>query len=387
MVKNGLDVLIAKKLKLVKGRKVGIITNPSGVSVGLEQNVDLLLNAGVKVTAIYSPEHGFRGAAKEGEKIESYTDAKTGLPVYSLYGANQKPSATILKNVDVIIYDLQDAGARFYTFISTLLNALAAVKEAGKSLLVLDRPNPINGHLVEGPVLDANFSSFIGLYPIPIVHGLTVGELAQLFNQEFNIQCELRIIPLKDWKRSMSFSDTKLPWVATSPHLPQSTTAWHYATTGFIGELHTICIGVGYTLPFEIVGACWIDGEKLAKELNRQTLPGVKFRPITFRPYYYIFKDQVCQGVQVHITKLKDFSPVTTGLHILATIYNMYPEQVIFPADLDNSGSRLRMFYQAMGSDSVHKMLIQGKSAAEIIDSWQEDLERFKKVREQYLIY
>jgi uncharacterized protein YbbC (DUF1343 family) len=264
--------------------------------------------------------------------------------------------------------------------------AMQAAKEAEIPFIVLDRPNPINGILVEGPVLDPQFSSFIGLYPIPIVHGLTVGELGKLFNEEFDIHCDLHIVPLHGWKRKMTFADTRLPWIATSPHIPQSTTAWFYATTGFIGELHTICIGVGYTLPFEIVGASWINCDKLAEKLNRLNLSGVFFRPLSFRPYYYVFKDQICQGIQIHIINQNDFSPVATGLHILAAIYKMYPNQMIFPADTDKPG-RLKMFYQAIGSDTVHHMLMQGKSAEEIISRWQEGLEAFKKVRKKYLMY
>ncbi|MFB3894818.1 MAG: exo-beta-N-acetylmuramidase NamZ domain-containing protein [bacterium] len=387
-VKPGISVLMKEQQDLIAGKRVGLITNSTGITPTLISTADVISKIKpTKLTALFGPEHGIRGDIFAGDNVETYTDKKTGVPVYSLYGNTKKPANEMLANLDMLIFDIQDIGARYYTYIYTMAYAMESAKEKGIPFIVLDRPNPINGHLVEGPVLDSRFSSFIGLYQIPIVHGLTVGELAQLFNQEFKINCDLQIVPMKGWKRRMLFADTKLPWVATSPHLPQSTTAWHYATTGFIGELHTICIGVGYTLPFEIVGATWIDGEKLAKELNQRKLPGVKFRPVTFRPYYYIFKDQVCQGVQIHIMKLKDFLSVSTGLHILATIYKMYPEQVIFPADLDQPGSRLKMFYQAMGSDSVHKMLEQGKSAAEIIDSWQDNLNRFKTIREKYLIY
>lgn len=387
-VKPGISVLIKEQTNLITGKRVGLITNPTGITPTLVSTADAIAKIkGAKLTALYGPEHGIRGDIFAGDNVETYTDIKTRVPVYSLYGKTRKPIKEMLANIDVLIFDIQDIGSRYYTYVYTMAYAMEAAIENGLPVIILDRPNPINGTLVEGPVLDPNFSSFIGLYPIPIVHGLTIGELAQLFNQEFNIHCDLKIVPLIGWKRNMTFKDTKLPWVATSPHLPQSSTAWHYATTGFIGELHTICIGVGYTLPFEIVGASWINGEKLARELNRQRLPGVRFRPLTFRPYYYIFKDQVCQGVQVHITKLKDFSPVSTGLHILDTIYRLYPERTIFPADLDSPGSRLKMFYQAMGSNSVHKMLEQGKSVAKIIDTWNEKIDAFRKVREKYLLY
>ncbi|MDI6784673.1 MAG: DUF1343 domain-containing protein [bacterium] len=387
-VKPGISVLLKEQKELIAGKRVGLITNPTGITPNLISTADAIAKIrGTKLTALYGPEHGIRGDIFAGDTVDTYTDAKTGVPVYSLYGKTRKPTQEMLENIDALIFDIQDVGSRYYTYVYTMAYAMEAAKEKGIPFIVLDRPNPINGELIEGPVLDPKFSSFIGLYSIPIVHGLTVGELAKLFNQEFNIHCDLRIVPVKGWKRTMTFTETKLPWVATSPHIPQPSTVWYYATTGFIGELHTICIGVGYTLPFEIVGASWINGERLAKELNREKLPGIIFRPLTFRAYYYIFKDQVCQGIQVHITKLKEFSPVMVGMHILATIYKMYPERTIFPADLPQPGSRLKMFYQAIGSDSVQKMLEQGKSAEEIIASWQEGLEAFKKVREKYLLY
>jgi uncharacterized protein YbbC (DUF1343 family) len=388
VVKPGISILHKEHRNLIAGKRVGIITNPTGITPNLISTADAISKIkNTTLTALYGPEHGIRGDIFAGDNVETYTDEKTGVPVYSLYGKTRKPTTEMMHDIDALIFDIQDIGSRYYTYVYTMAYAMEAAKEKGIPFIVLDRPNPINGVLVEGPVLDPTFSSFIGLYPIPIVHGLTVGELAQLFNQEFNINCDLQIVPLKGWKRTMTFSDTRLPWIATSPHLPQSSTAWHYATIGFIGELHTICIGVGYTLPFEIIGASWIHSEKLAKELNQQKLPGVRFRPVTFRPYYYIFKDQVCHGIQVHITKLKEFSPVATGLYILDAIYRLYPEQTIFPTDLDNPGSRLKMFYQAMGSDSVQHMLEQRKSVKEIIATWQEGLDKFKNIREKYLLY
>ncbi|MCX7920364.1 MAG: DUF1343 domain-containing protein [bacterium] len=387
-VQPGINVLLKEYQQLIHGKRVGLITNPTGITAQAISSIDILSRLqGSKLTALFAPEHGIRGDIFAGENVDTYTDKKTGVPVYSLYGKTRKPTPDMLQEVDVFVFDIQDVGARYYTYVYTMAYAMEAAKENGIPFIVLDRPNPINGIVVDGPILDPRFSSFIGLYPIPVVHGLTVGELALLFNTEFKINCELHIVPLKGWNRKMTFAETNLPWVMTSPHIPQSSTAWYYATTGFIGELHTICVGVGYTVPFEIVGTNWLDSDTLANELNRKQLAGVVFRPITFRPYYYIFKDQICQGVQLHITNVTEFSPVATGLHILSTIYTMYPCQTIFPNDADKPNSRLKMFYQAIGTDTVRTMIEQGNSAEEIIASWQDGLETFKKVREKYLLY
>ncbi|MFB3895620.1 MAG: exo-beta-N-acetylmuramidase NamZ domain-containing protein [bacterium] len=385
MVKNGLDVLLAKKLKLVKGRKVGIITNPSGVSIGLEMNVDLLLRAGVKVTAIYSPEHGFRGAAKEGEKIESYTDTKTGLPVYSLYGANQKPSAEILKDIEVLIFDLADAGARFYTFISTLLNALAAAKEAGKSLLVLDRPNPINGVAVEGNVLDMKFTSFVGSSPIPIRHGMTMGELALFYNQEMPnrdnpINADLTVVKAEGWQRKMWFDETGLQFIPPSPNMPTPDSALVFPGLCFIEGIN-VSEGRGTTRPFEWFGAPWIDNEALTEALNKLDLPAVKFRPQYFTPHYSKYKEELCAGVQAHIMDRDKFNAPLIGLYVIKTIHDMYLDKIQWIKYTNY------FFDLLLGTDKVRLAIDRNQSLPDILADWKQQVKQFNAIRKKYLIY
>lgn len=388
MVKLGVDILLEKKMKIIKGKNIGLITNPTGVNSQLISTTDLLAdNPEVKLVALFAPEHGIRGDAYAGEEVATTRDKKTNLPVYSLYGKTKKPTKEMIAehNIEILIFDILDIGVRYYTYSSTMAYAMQAAKENNIKFIVLDRPNPINGLLVEGPVLDTQFSSFIGLYPISLVYGMTIGELALLFNSEFGIGAELEIIPLEGWRREMRWADTNLPWVLPSPHIPHSETCLLYATVGFIGELGTVSVGVGYTLPFELVGAPWMDGEKLAAELNKLRLPGVIFRSLYFRPFYGVFKEQTCSGVQIHITDRNKFLPVSTGLHILSMIYKLHSRAPLFPVDPASHG--LKMFYYACGTDTIRKMIEEDKPVDEIIGSFESKLLEFKKIREKYLLY
>lgn len=381
-VKPGVEVLLEEHLDLLKGKRVGLITNPSGVNSHMESTVDLLYNhPDIDLVALFGPEHGVRGDVTAGYKVDDFVDPKTGVPVYSLYGKTRKPTPEMLADVDVLIYDIQDIGSRAYTYIYTMALSMEAAAEQGKQFIVLDRPNPLGGNLVEGPVLDPEFSSFIGLYPIPFVYGLTVGELAQLFNTEFGINADLTVVPLKNWRRDMSGDETGLEWVITSPHIPHSKTALFCAATGCIGELHTVDIGIGYTLPFELIGEEWINADELSAELNSYRLPGVYFRPIHYKPYYFTREGTQLQGVQIHITDVGKFEPMTTQIYILCAIRKLYPEQPIFETQ------RTGMFDKAMGTDRVRREIREGKPAAEIIAEWQNDLADFMKIREKYLIY
>jgi len=381
-VKPGIEVLLEEQLDLLKGKRVGLITNPSGVNSQMESTVDLLYNhPDINLVALFGPEHSVRGDVTGGFKINDYVDPKTGVSVYSLYGKTRKPTPEMLKDVDVLLYDIQDIGSRAYTFIYTMALSMEAAAEQGKQFVVLDRPNPLGGNLVEGPVLDPAFSSFIGLYPIPFVYGLTVGELAQLFNREFDIYVDLTVVPLKHWNRKMRGDDTGLEWVITSPHIPHSKTAFFCAATGCIGELHTIDIGVGYTMPFELIGEEWIDANELSKELNSYQLPGVFFRPVHYKPYYFTREGIQLQGVQIHITDVGEFKPMMTQIYILCAIRKLYPEQPIFETN------RIGMFDKAMGTDKIRQEIRDGKSAEKIIAEWQDDLNNFMKIREKYLIY
>jgi len=382
LVKPGIDVLVEQKLSLVKGKKIGLITNATGVNSQLVSTVDVLNNlSGVELVALFGPEHGVRGDVEAGKTVSTYTDAKTGVTVFSLYGKTRRPTPDMLRNIEVLIYDIQDIGSRAYTYIYTLAYAMEEAKKFGIKFVVLDRPNPLGGAHVAGNVLDPKFSSFIGLYPIPYVYGMTVGELAQLFNEEFNINCDLEIVPMEGWRRAMKYDETGLVWIPTSPHVPHAETSEFIVATGCIGELNTLSVGVGYTAPFELIGAPWMNSEELAFELNARQLPGVHFRPTFFKPYYLHFKDQLCQGVQIHIADADKFDPATIQIHILAAIKKLYPQMELF------SENRSDMFDKAFGTNEVRVMLNAGKSAEEIMADWPRQIQEFNKIRSKYLIY
>lgn len=378
----GIDVLLQEKIDLVKDKHVGLITNATGITSDLRSTIDALYrHQSVKLVALFGPEHGVRGDVPAGKYVKLYKDEHTGLIVHSLYGKTRRPTPEMLKQIDVLIYDIQDIGSRAYTYIYSMAYAMQAAREQNLPFIVLDRPNPLGGLRVAGNVLDPKFSSFVGLYPIPQVYGMTVGELAQLFNSEFGIGCDLTVVPMKGWRRNMLFEDTGLVWVPTSPHVPHAETAFFIVTTGFMGELDTISEGVGYTSPFELVGAPWIDGEKLAQELNARKLPGVYFRPTYFRPYYAKFADEQIRAVQIHLLDKRVFSPAEAQIHILTAIRKHYPKQNIFDTQ------RSRMFDKVYGTDQIRKMIVAGESAEMIIQSWQKELNEFKRIREKYLIY
>ena len=272
VVKTGIEVLKELEFAPLAGKRVGLITNPTGVDAQLRSTIDILHEAEqVNLVALYAPEHGVRGDVYAGNKVSNTTDAKTGIPVFSLYGKNRKPSAEVLKGIDVLVYDIQDIGCRSYTFISTMGLAMQAAAEQGIEFMVLDRPNPLGGYRVEGCPVEEGYTSFVSQYPIPYIYGLTCGELAQLLNGEKmigNKPCRLTVIAMKGWQRNMNFEDTGLPWVLPSPHIPEPISAFFYPMTGIAGELGTLSIGVGYTLPFQLIGASWINAEELAQRLN-----------------------------------------------------------------------------------------------------------------------
>ncbi len=381
-VKLGVDVLIEYRLDVVAEKRIGLITNPSGVNNRLESTIDVLFrHPDVNLTTLFAPEHGIRGDIEAGKSVKTYTDPATELPVYSLYGDTKKPNLEMLSNVDVLLFDIQDIGVRPYTYIYTMALAMEAAKEAGITFCVLDRPNPINGTVVEGNVLDQAFKSFIGLYPIPYVHGMTVGELAWLFNMEFGIGAELLVIPMQGWTRNMNWTDTGLDWVPTSPHVPEFSTVPYMATTGFIGELGTIQLGIGYTTPFKLAGAPWIDPDELIKELAKRELPGVVFRPMYWRPFYGLWRNTQVGGIQIHISDMSSYKPFATGLHILDSIHMLYGNQEIFKEE------RISSFNRAVGTNEIMKKLSAGVPADIIIDSYQNELDAFKAMRQEYLLY
>ncbi|MDB6124403.1 MAG: hypothetical protein JWQ71_3396, partial [Pedosphaera sp.] len=294
-VKLGNEVLAQHGFKELQGKRVGLICNPSGVNGELESTIDILRSAKcVKLVALFGPEHGIYGDVPAGDKVEKRVDQRTGLPVHSLYGdkpEKRKPSPEMLAGLDALVYDLQDTGCRSYTFISSMGLAMEACGEAGIEFIVLDRPNPLGGKRVEGPAVEEKFRSFVGKWDIPYVYGMTCGELARMINGERWIKktCKLTVVPLHGWKRSMIWSDTGLPWVPTSPHVPHEDSPLFQVATGMIGETGKASIGVGYTLPFQCIAAPKLDAHKMADLINSYESPGVKFVPVTFKPYYATF--------------------------------------------------------------------------------------------------
>lgn len=378
----GVDVLLSEKTALVKGKKVGLITNASGLTSQYKSTIDVLHeHPDIELAALFGPEHGIRGDIFAGKHVEGYVDERSGLHVHSLYGKTRRPNAEMLKGLDVLIYDIQDIGSRAYTFIYTMAYAMEAAQEHGLQFIVLDRPNPLGGNRVEGNVLDPRFSSFVGLYPIPIIYGMTVGELAQFFNEEFEIHCDLAVVPMQGWRREMKWEDTGLFWIPTSPHIPHAKTALFEVVTGYVGELGAFCEGVGYTQPFELIGAPWMKGNEVADVLNSRKLGGVFFRPIYFRPYYFNFKDQECQGVQIHITDESLFKPTHVQIHILEVLCKLYPRQGILKTE------RIKMFDKVCGTDQIRLGIERGETAEAIIATWETDLKKFMAVRAKYLLY
>lgn len=382
-VRLGLEVLISEKIDLIKGKRIGLITNQTGVDSRLRSNIDILSKIpGVKLVALFAPEHGIRGERIAGEYIESYIDEESKLPVYSLYGKTRKPTRDMLKDLDVIIFDIQDVGVRHYTYISTMALAMESAKEKGIDFIVLDRPNPLGGIYIDGPVLESEFSSFIGLYPLPNIHGMTAGELALLFNSEFGISAKLTVVPMDGWKRHMRFDDTGLYWIISSPNIPDFATVLLYPCTGPIGDTY-LSVGVGTTKPFHFVGAPYINPSRLIEELLKRKIEGVIFRPAYFIPRYSKFQNEVCKGVELFITDRNKFNPLETCLNILNIIYRLYRKDFNWG---DRSNGRY-LFDLSMGTDKIRKYIEAGMNPKEIIEIWKKDLEKFMLIRKKYLIY
>lgn len=388
-VKTGIEVLRDRKFDILQGKRVGLITNPTGITSRFEASIDVLHQAkGVKLVALFGPEHGVRGDVEAGKYIESYTDLRTGLPVYSLYGKNRKPSAEMLKGLDVLVYDIQDIGVRSYTYISTMGYAMEAAAENGIEFVVLDRPDPLTGRRVEGAMMEDRFKSFVGMYPIPYVYGMTAGELARMINGEGWLNggrtCKLTIVGMEGWSRDMWWDQTGLPWVPPSPHIPHAMTPLFYVMTGLLGELGTANQGVGYTLPFELVGAPWVDGNQLARYLNAQGLRGVEFRPLTYKPFYFDTTGLVYQGVQIHITDREQLELSVVQYSILEALFRLFPEKNIFERA---KPERIQMFDKVTGSDRIRQLLTTEGNVDNVLRAIDAERARFMIKREKYLIY
>ncbi len=403
-VKLGVEVLFEKHLDLIRGKRVGLITNPTGVDSHLNSNIELFrAHPDVKLVALYGPEHGVRGNAQAGQFVPFYFDEDCQLPVFSLYGRTYKPPADMMTNIDeymrtfdtqhagkspaagalngidVMVFDLQDAGTRVYTFIATMAYAMQACADAGIPFIVLDRPNPVNGVAMGGPILEyPKYSSFVGLYPIPLRHGMTVGELARLFNAKFlPKKANLIVVPMENWTRDEWFDETSLPWVMPSPNLPTLDSATVYPGQALLEDTD-LSEGRGTTKPFEIFGAPWIDGFTLAKELNALHLPGVKFREIWFTPTFSKFQGKLCGGCQMHVTDRSAFQPLATTLNILSVVKKLYGDKLEFHA---------AYFDRVMGTASVREALERGEPVEKIVAGFQPGLDDFAKLREPFLLY
>jgi uncharacterized protein YbbC (DUF1343 family) len=403
-VKLGVEVLFEKRLDLIRGKRVGLITNPTGVDGQLDSIIERFRqHPDIKLVALYGPEHGVRGNAQAGEYVSFYFDEHFQLPVFSLYGQSHKPPPNMLTNideymrtfdtqhtgkqmesgmiqaVDVMVFDLQDVGTRVYTYIATMAYAMQACAENGIPFIVLDRPNPINGVAMEGPILEyPEHSSFIGLYPIPLRHGMTAGELAQLFNDKYlSHKANLTVVPMEKWKRDEWFDETGLPWVIPSPNLPTLDAATVYPGQVLL-EGTNLSEGRGTTKPFELFGAPWIDGFTLANELNALKLPGAKFREAWFTPTFSKHQGKLCGGCQLHVTDRKTYQPIATTLAVLRVIKHSYPDKLEFHASY---------FDKVMGTSNVLQMIESGTSTEAIVATFKSGLEKFSKERRPYLLY
>ncbi len=373
-VMTGLDVMASRKFDVLQGKRVGLITNPTGVDRERRRNIDLMLAAGVKLTAVFSPEHGFMGAADE-ENVKSTVDTKTGLHIYSLYeGKNRRPSQEALHSIDVMVFDIADVGARFYTYVTTMAFAMEECAKAKVSFYVLDRPNPVTGLHVEGPMLDASLTSFIGYFPEALRHGMTPGELARMFNEEKHIGADLHVIPMEGLSRTEWFDETGLPWVDLSPNMRNLNEALLYPGIGMLEYSPNWSVGRGTDSPFEIVGAEFVNGPKLAAYLAARSIPGVRFYPVRFQPTASHLARKMVDGVRLVVTDRDIFDSTRLGAEVAAALQKLYPGKIDFPVNRTLIGSGAFVLGLAAGKDPV-----------ELLKA--EPVEKFKEMREKYLLY
>ncbi len=386
-VLSGLDVLLGRLRTLLGGQSVGLLCHPASVTADLTPAAEALMRVkGMKLRRLFAPEHGITGAAQDLVLVGHEKDSLTGLPVMSLYGRRLDPDPRALHGLDALIVDLQDVGARYYTYNWTMALAMKAAARVHLPVIVLDRPNPLGGERLEGNWPEAGWSSFVGLYPLPIRHGMTMGELAGYLNNKHELGCDLTVVPMLGWRRGMAWEDTGLPWVAPSPNMPTPDTARVYPG-GCLVEGTNLSEGRGTTRPFEWIGAPYLDGPRLARALERRGLPGVRFRPVEFEPAFHKWKSQRCGGVQVHVTDAARFKPFATYLALIAEARRQAPrhfrwrrppyefERVRLPMDL------------LCGGPAIRRALERGVPLARLETSWRPDLVRFARERRPYLLY
>lgn len=386
-IRTGIEVLKSQNFKILEGKRVGLITNPTGVDNQLRSTVDILYHApNVNLVALFGPEHGVRGDIHAGDKVDSSTDPATGLPVHSLYGATRKPTPEMLEDIDVLVYDIQDIGCRSFTYISTMGVAMEAAAENGKEFVVLDRPNPLGGHKVEGNLVEDPYVSFVSQFKIPYLYGLTCGELALLINNEFmkDNPVDLKVVKMKKWKRKMTYEDTGLQWVPSSPHIPHAHSAVFYPVSGILGELGYLSIGVGYTIPFQMFAAPWIQAEEFAQALNDLGLEGVIFRPIHLKPFYSVGKGEHLQGVQVHFSDYKKVQLSEIQFYVMQEIARLYPDRKVFE---HCNTKRFNMFDKVCGSNYIREKFTETNNWEEVKSYWNKDIKEFKLLSKKYYLY
>lgn len=393
-VKPGIEVLRESGFRALEGKRVGLLTNPSGVDGNLKSTADILSEApNVNLVALFAPEHGVRGDVYAGGKVESGVDEITGLPVHSLYGSTRQPTDAMLKGIDVVVYDIQDVGTRSYTFISTLGLMMSSCAKLGIEVMVLDRPNPLGGEKVEGPYPREGFYSFVGQYRIPYIYGLTVGELARLINEEGlnrgqkgneeHLKCNLTVVPMEGWTRDMTYDDTGLPWVLPSPNIPYAQTAVCYPCSGLVGEFNNyLNIGIGYSLPFGTFAAEWIDADRLKAELDSYHLEGIAFRTIHYTPFSGSCAGKLIHGVQYFFTDYRTAGMTTIQFYVMQAVYRLFGKD---PFKL--STGRLDMFDKVCGSDYIRTTFSKTLEVRDILEYWNQDADSFAELSEQYYMY
>lgn len=388
-LETGLDLFLKKEHSKFKKTKIGFLCNQASVNENLQHASELVLHKSLKLNigCFIGPQHGIRGE-KQDNMVESddFIDPRSGLPVYSLYGTSRKPTPAMLKDLDTFVIDLQDIGCRIYTFMYTMLYCMEAAKAHNKKVVILDRPNPIGGELVEGNILDMDFSSFVGLFPMPTRHGMTMGELALMFNEELNIHCELQIIRMKGWKRNMYPESWGRDWVPPSPNIPTCNSAQTFSgTVHFEGT--NISEGRGTTMPFLYIGAPYINADELAQKMNQLKLPGVFFRAIYFQPTFHKGKDQVCGGVHLHVLNRNKFNSFEAGIHLLSNISKLYPQAFQWKQPPYEYEFKKMPIDLIAGTDRLRDVIDSHTSPKSFLESARADVLAFKKTRKKYLIY
>jgi uncharacterized protein YbbC (DUF1343 family) len=384
----GIDRLLDIERRLLAGRRVGVVCNPASVDGLFRHTADRLVgDPDVKVTALFGPQHGFRSDLQD-NMIETphAQDARRHVPVYSLYSDTREPMADMLRDLDVLVVDLQDVGTRVYTYVYTMANCMRAAARHGVHVVVCDRPNPVGGDEIEGSRLDPAFASFVGQFPIPLRHGMTIGELARLFNDEFDIHCSLDVVPLAGWRRSMYYDETGVPWVMPSPNIPTLDSAIVYPGA-VLFEGTKLSEGRGTTRPFELIGAPWIDGERLADAMNARTLPGVHFRPVFFEPTFQKHAKQTCGGCQVHVLDRQRFRPVRTAVELIAEFRRQAPDRFAWrepPYEYEHEKQPIDILF---GSGSLRQAIDSGQDVGALVAGWKTEEESFRQLRQKYLLY